>query len=229
MTRFHRSVFNRRARVSARRVLQTLLRRLARIEDRVLGYCARRRTRRGPDRMLALVPSGSAARETTAPGRAVRSQRGLGLRKLSSRMLGTAIAAAILLALAGVNGVQAQESGDNDSAWNFVAAEVAALAGADPDFLKECGENPGEGPEFQAWLDCLHENEAQASLGKGLVSLPPPTPLPGGLFGNNSSVTVPPGGAATQSRSVETAPQPDLKRAGTSVSRQLACGAQLRA
>jgi hypothetical protein len=124
-------------------------------------------------------------------------------------MLGTAIAAAILLALAGVNGVQAQESGDNDSAWNFVAAEVAALAGADPDFLKECGENPGEGPEFQAWLDCLHENEAQASLGKGLVSLPPPTPLPGGLFGNNSSVTVPPGGAATQSRSVETAPQAD--------------------
>ncbi len=71
MTLQPRSVSSHPARhpvsLSGRLVLQTLLRHLARIEDSLLAYCARRRTRRGPDRMPALVPSGSAAQETAAP------------------------------------------------------------------------------------------------------------------------------------------------------------------
>jgi hypothetical protein len=52
MTRFHRSVFSHPARLSARLVLGTLFRHLARIEDRVLEYCARRQGQLRPTRQL---------------------------------------------------------------------------------------------------------------------------------------------------------------------------------
>lgn len=114
MTRFSRSVFSHSARLFlavtsfARPVLQTSLRRLARIEDHVLEYCARRQTRRGPERPLDLAPLRSAAQETAAHLTPARPRRGSGLRKLAARTLGIGITTVILLGLIGVQETRAQ-------------------------------------------------------------------------------------------------------------------------
>ena len=114
MTGFSRSVFSHSAPLFlsvtsfARPVLQTSLRRLARIEDHVLEYCARRQTRRGPERPLDLAPLRSAAQETAAHFTPARPRRGSGLRKLAARTLGIGITTVILLGLIGVQEARAQ-------------------------------------------------------------------------------------------------------------------------
>jgi len=161
MTRFHRSAASRCARLSARLVLRTLFRRLTRIEDRVLAYCARRQIRRGPDRMLALVPSGSMLPRIATLASADRSQRGSARRKLAARTLGIVIAMAILLGSGGMQVGHAQIIFDSAAgtyeipqwAWKIIT--------------NNCGEPPAGPKTDPFWRGCYFEELRILGLGGG--------------------------------------------------------------
>jgi hypothetical protein len=145
-------------------------------------------------------PNASSARPGSAMGR------------LRARTLCFMIAAAILLGLAGAKGARAQKTVDltpGDSGFDFFAAGEAMLfdESTEENFLKYCGEAPGvNSPYYPGWLNCILQYRAQILLGDAFVTMPPPPTLPGGYA---VGPPVPPSGAATQSRRVETALQAD--------------------
>jgi hypothetical protein len=83
-----RSARTRSDRNSARMVLRTLLRRLSRIEDSILGYCAWRQMSRSGRRMLPAGQKASRAHTAAPRFHAARLQRGALLRKRSPWTLG---------------------------------------------------------------------------------------------------------------------------------------------
>ena len=223
MTRFSRSAASRSARLSARRVLQMLLRRLAQIEDGVLAYCVRRQTRRGPKRMLALVPSGSAAQETAA--RLTQIDRGGDQACARARCFG--MGAAILLGLCGAQGARAQTGPVvSYSPGGTIAVGNFELSTKDCSKHRSRPTNESD-PNYQVnlefWAYCQDQSDIEyAIFNSPLILIISFTNRPAAPLG---SMNRPEGRSGPASRP-DLHPKPDLKRRWSSVSRKLACRAQ---